>query len=555
MKKIGSALAAILLIAIVITGCFGNVGPAESGSAPTQASTAPGTAASTQPTTAPQTEAPKEPTNLSFFSWLNSKSALAVTSYDDVRSMQMLEEVFNVDIEWLHPPIGQETEQFNLMVASQDLPDMIYWPWQNAYAGGPGKAVADGVIIQINEYIDKASALSAVFEKYPDAKKQSMTNEGILYMFPCLAEACLYPEYQKFTYYVGPTYRRDLADSLEIQQPVTMDDWYNMLTAFKGISDDFIPYTCTMSFGNDHSIYKLCAPFGVLAGFYLEDGGINYGLLSERFKSYVETMAKWYAEGLIDKDFLANDSNAFRAKITNGDVGAFIGSLNGNYTTFSKTMETTVPEAHLSPIPWPTGEAGSFTAQDDVNIIVSGGWGAAITPQSSNIELCVALLDYGYTDEGRDLLNLGVYGETYTRDSTGKIVWTEETAAEMNEKGNDFVLGREAFAYTSSWATLQSIEMTTAFPVYGEQLQARDNWGAASPALIVPPITPTVEEASALADIMNRVITYRDEMVGKMIMGQVPLSDYDTVVANLNEMGIQDALDIQNRALEAYNAR
>ena len=44
-----------------------------------------------------------------------------------------------VEIEFIHPPAGEEASQLNLMVASGDLPDLIEYSFL-AYKGGPEKA-------------------------------------------------------------------------------------------------------------------------------------------------------------------------------------------------------------------------------------------------------------------------------------------------------------------------------------------------------------------------------------------------------------------------------
>ena len=38
---------------------------------------------------------------------------------------QKAQEITGVKIDFKHPPVGQEGEQFNLMVASRDFPDIM----------------------------------------------------------------------------------------------------------------------------------------------------------------------------------------------------------------------------------------------------------------------------------------------------------------------------------------------------------------------------------------------------------------------------------------------
>ena len=55
--------------------------------------------------------------------------------------------------------------------------------------------------------------------------------------------------------------------------------------------------------------------------------------------------------------------------------------------------------------------------------------------------------------------------------------------------------------------------------------------------------------------VKNEINTYRDEMVLKFIFGTESLDNFDTYVKNIESMGLDRALEIQNAALERYNAR
>lgn len=54
---------------------------------------------------------------------------------------------------------------------------------------------------------------------------------------------------------------------------------------------------------------------------------------------------------------------------------------------------------------------------------------------------------------------------------------------------------------------------------------------------------------------MNEISTYRDEMTIKFILGTADLSEFDSYVATLNQMGLERAIEIENAALDRYNAR
>ncbi|WP_051585805.1 hypothetical protein [Caldanaerobius polysaccharolyticus] len=93
----------------------------------------------------------KEPLTLTYWVPMDSKGAATMKDYGEIKAYQELEKRTGIHIKFLHPPIhppiGQESDQFNLMMASNNLPDMIYYSWRTI-PGGPGKALSDGSIIK-----------------------------------------------------------------------------------------------------------------------------------------------------------------------------------------------------------------------------------------------------------------------------------------------------------------------------------------------------------------------------------------------------------------------
>lgn len=500
----------------------------------------------------------EEKTKLTIFSALADSE---VSNHGDVPSMQKLAEIGNVDVEWVHPPKGQETEQFSLMVVSQEYTDMIYYNW-SSYAGGPEKAVQDDVIIPLNDYVEKyAPNLTALFEKYPEAKRQATTDNGTIYMFPFIRGVCLSPETAGLNFTQGPIYRKDWADKLGIAAPKTIEDWHAMLCAFRdndmngnGDASDEIPFSGVFTSGSGYSINYFPAAFGLLEGFYLEDGKVNHSILSPKYKEYLDTMRQWYAEGLIDPDYLAIDSNTFQAKATSGLVGSWFGSETAHFASYAKIMKDTVPDATIAAINWPQDANGnSYTAQPSVNMICNGK-GIAISSSCQNIEAAIRYLDYIYSDEGVRLMNYGIEGEHYTLDADGKVVWTESMQKAIDEKGFRSAVIPVAFGGRSGYI-YQDTQLVVMAKTEPGQLEAVETWGQASADLMVPTLTPTTEESGSFADIMSQVNTYLQEMTGKYVMGLIDASEYDTMVENCKKMGIEDALAIENAAYTRYLAR
>lgn len=154
MKKIKQATAlaaAAVLSATMLAGC--------GGSTASTASTVTETASSAS-TTAENSNAGEFTYPMaaghSITYWCNLKESIG-SYYKDMGESPFgkgLMENTGVDITFLHPPTGGQNEQFNLLVADGDLPDVMEYHWQN-YPGGPEKAISDGVIVSLNDIIDQ----------------------------------------------------------------------------------------------------------------------------------------------------------------------------------------------------------------------------------------------------------------------------------------------------------------------------------------------------------------------------------------------------------------
>ena len=72
---------------------------------------------------------------------------------------------------------------------------------------------------------------------------------------------------------------------------------------------------------------------------------------------------------------------------------------------------------------------------------------------------------------------------------------------------------------------------------------------------VLPPITLLEEESAVYADKYNEINTYANEMRLKFIMGEVSLDEFDAYVANIYSMGLEQVLEIEQAALDRYNAR
>lgn len=177
--------------------------------------------------------------------WVKMDATKIGPTTDNFGTIQCYQEMAKrtgIDVEFIHPPTGQESDSFSLMIAGGEYPDMIHYDWGNAVAGGPDKAIEDGVILELSDLIEEhCPNLKAFLEKYPQIKATMTTDSGNIYCFPNI-----YPYFDEDTLIVcnrGYQIRQGWLDDLGLEAPETIEDWHTVLTAFKnmGTTEDGNP--------------------------------------------------------------------------------------------------------------------------------------------------------------------------------------------------------------------------------------------------------------------------------------------------------------------------
>lgn len=115
--------------------------------------------------------------------WMNFTPDTTLSSMNDTEFKKYLEEATGVKIEFEHPAVGSSAEAFNLMLASDDMPDIIIYSWRSADVD---KHIDSGAITDLTPYINAGVM--------PNLKKIIDDNKGY-------EEMCLSPNGK---YYYAP---------------------------------------------------------------------------------------------------------------------------------------------------------------------------------------------------------------------------------------------------------------------------------------------------------------------------------------------------------------
>jgi putative aldouronate transport system substrate-binding protein len=496
----------------------------------------------------------KDKLTISYWRPNDAKVTASMKSFSEIKAYKEVEKITGIKVDFIHPPLGQQVGQFNLLMAAQDLPDVIYYDWAEV-PGGVSKVLGDNKIIRLNEYIDKyAPNFKRLLENNHEIKKQCTLDDGTIYIFPFMRT-----QGKELNATWGFQIRKDWLDKLQLKAPVTMDDWYNVLKAFKekdpngnGIQDE-IPFTGS-SGGLSSSLHQFAPAFGVLDKFYLKGDKVAYGPIESKYKTFLETMAKWYKEKLIDQEIATNDSIVFDYKMSNNIGGSFNGGVfsgMGKLTTLTRKVE---PKFELLGTQWPIGTEGK-PYNTGASYTKALSFGAAISSNSKHIKEIVQYLDFGYSEQGHMLFNFGIEGESYVIEN-GKLKYTDDILNNSKGLSPDQALAQYGISIMDGPIN-QDIRYLNEMMQLPEQKKAvMETWSKADDSLVLPPgLSLTVDEANKINIIMSRINSYQSEMMIKFVMGEKMISDFDSYVHKIKEMKIVEAIEIYQAALTRYKNR
>ncbi|TBL74040.1 extracellular solute-binding protein [Paenibacillus thalictri] len=535
-----------------IIACSKQDAPAPSASTPAPASNAPA-ASAPAPAAAPAatTYPMKSDKTLTYWQELTGNLVGVKATQGEVPFYQEWQKKTGVPIKYITAPPNQGKEALNVLLASGDLPDMIEWDFLKQFPGGPEKAIKDGYILKLNDVIDKfAPNLKKFLKDNPKIDKMVKTDNGSYYAFPFIRG----DDY--LMVFHGPIIRKDWLDELQLPVPETIDDWYNTLKAFKEKKGASAPisFVSTPRPFNDFNTGDFVGAWGITRDFYLDNGQIKFGPLEKGYKEFLATFRKWYAEGLIDKNMATADMKALDANFANGVMGATVGNAGGGIGRWQPILSGKDPKATLVGTPYPVLKKGDKPMFGQKDQPFSSGGMVTVSAKSKNIETAVKMLDYGYGDEGHMFYNFGIEGTSYKMEN-GYPKFTD-----LVMKNPDKLAPAQALSlYVRSNYSGPFVQDKRYIEQYLALQTQRDALGVWSKTDIdkyqLPPITPTPEESTEMAKIMNDVNTLVDEMTLKIVLGTEPVDSFEKYVEKMKSVKIDRAIEIEKAALDRYNKR
>ena len=540
MKRTVALLLAVMLCVSLFAGCTNQ--PAGETTAPK---------VENNETKAPdvQTEAPavfSYPTtgSITFWTYPNGNVTANYPTFEATPAAGYAKEATGIEVDYIDDHSNNE-EAFQLMISGNKLPDLIGHNWLT-YSGGTTGAYEDGLCIRLNDVIDQYMPnFKAFLESRPDVKKMISDDEGSIYFVPQVgADSSLYT--------FGSYVRADMLEELGEEIPTTLDGWHDLFVKVKetyGIT----PYSLHNGWLLNMSFISYAYGVGDTDYIVDDNGKAVYNRTSDHYKEFLMTLNQWYNEGLIDADIATISVNDVMAKVINGEVFASSAWLGSGM----QAIETASDEFELQAFATPAlkeGEVADFTY---------GNWavygqGVVITPDCENVETAARWLDYFFSEEGILLYNYGKEGVDFNLVDGVPVFsddvlynlpegWTQsQSIGAINFATNGFTAGyKDEWYYPQNMVT-QSAKDALAIWSSVEGGGFNHKW---------PNVSYTAEEAAEIARYSTNLKTTADEWAMNFVIGAVSFDQWDTYIAEMEAMGANEALAINQAALDRYNGR
>lgn len=474
--------------------------------------------------------------------------ASSLADWNDHPMLKVIQDKTGIAVEIQAVSQTNGSDMMNLMLASQDYPDMIE---SMSYNTGFAAAMDDDVVLEITDMIqENAPDYYKLLTDKPDYKKSVTTDDGRIGIFAVITEGKRGPE-------DGLMINQDWLDECNLDMPVTFDDMEQVLTAFKNKYDLTDPLYMVGDGVLDND--QLSASFGVAlkfnsitgeGGFYVdEDGQVQFGYAQEGFRDYVTLMNDWYEKGLLSSDFLSNTTDYMNDDL----IGEIAAQETGIFSRGDGLIDMlrNISGSNLVALADPVVNEGDIIHLGNAEPLPSTARGVVITTGCDAPEVCCQFLNWWYTEDGFLAGTYGEEGVSFNFDADGKPQYTELMTATEGT-----TLSSQKIDYCGPMQLL--IDGTTPEASFSEIAQeAPEVWGSNKDGAYVIPdaVEMTADEGDDFNTNFSDIATLCRQYTVQFITGDKDLDEVDAFQEQLSSMGVQECCDIKQAALDRYNER
>lgn len=356
---------------------------------------------------------------------------LGINNYNDFEYMQKLEELTGVHVETTEVNFFTASEQYNVLLASGDYPDLIK-NLGTYYSTGLSGALSDDIIMDLTDDLSAYAPNYDYLIHSNDAETPYYLTDGKVLQFM--------GTYDSFINNQGLVLRKDWLEECGLDVPETYNELHDVLKAFKDkyncSSAIYMNNNCTITTlteGYNVATYNVSGSGGAGGSgsslpYYVEDGVVKCSFIEDGYRDYLTMIHDWYEEGLMDSDFVSIEYDPFSSylsgQITSDQMGVWCTSGEGidNYTVPVVCMASPVQnkgdKQHMTEM--------TLAPADDITAI-------SVSSACEDPDIAMAWLDYWFSEDGIAFYNFGLEGTDYTLDESSTPKFTD--AVVNNEFG------------------------------------------------------------------------------------------------------------------------
>ncbi len=401
---------------------------------------------------------------------------------------QELNKRMNMNINWELKPSEQYPQQCTILIASGNYPDAMEY-WSSQYPNELQQMADDRVIRPLDDLITKYGQ-EFTEEVRPDFTWFKSSTDGLRYTIPT--------RYQETLNNSVLQIRSDWLEKLNLKVPDTSDEMFEALTAFMENSDmlvgkgnQLIPYGGIQNWGLGLQQH-IFSENGFVADWNLVDGKVVYYVNMPGYKEALRTMRKFYQNGLIEPEYPLMNREQYLEKWYQNKYGSwqnYVDNLDPVSHVYMPIYISAVPEAEMEFIyPFPDRNG---VRRIKGNVMKYHAVIFAETPDDKAAAV-VKLMNYMVSEEGSDLVEMGIKDVHWKEDETGKAIF--EAPSTNEEKGK---IG----FYSYNWFSKRWY-----FPRWNSDITLNTGKEYAQYA-VIPPVNATTPEALANGAVLSDIVS------------------------------------------------
>ena len=464
---------------------------------------------------------------------------------DNLPVWEEIQKRTNIKINWDVTASKQYVEVMKLRVGAGGgkLPDIMFLPNGLSLAELGG----EGTILPLEEYIANSENILKAYEEFPNVKALTSA-DGHIYSVNTLNESAYFAPYCFII-------RKDWLERLNLEVPESIDDWMTVLRAFRdqdangnGDTNDEVPFSAgghawyTTYWANAWGLHLFQSD-----GWYPDENGkMQYEFISDEAKEFYTWLNAFYEEKLLDEEFLTlGDENKLYEKVARNEVGAFTAYPSRIATLEAALAANGVKDAELIPVIPPQGPYAQMT--EVVGDMTVNGY--VVTNSCKRPDVAVALMDYMMSEEGKELMNFGIEGDTYVKENDGTYSFTEKVTNNPDGLSASEVLSSYGCQLGLCYLKSDKREQAMLFS-YPEDLQQKiiDVTDATRPFMVPGMTLPpqTEEESESISGLSGDLATYIWEMTGKFTVGTADIEkEWDSYVEYVKRLEVEKILAVK----------